>query len=141
MICRRFWPVGGISANVPCLGTDGGFSGNPPQRSRSPKRLNLLEGRPDRRRRAGYKSSKRVHDGEPPPRFTDLADDYRFDVGIFVPASSGAAAERAVIVMGKRRQLIRCWTKPEHKPSVRGGHYRPEYSRPAIAAPIPPQRK
>jgi hypothetical protein len=42
-----------------------GFSGNSPKRSRSRKRLNLLENCQDGRRRTGRDSSKRVHDGEP----------------------------------------------------------------------------
>ena len=42
-----------------------GFSGNSPKRSRSRKRLNLLENCQDGRRRTGRESSKRVHDGEP----------------------------------------------------------------------------
>src|ERR1022692_40277 len=42
-----------------------GFSGNSPKKSRSRKRLNLLENCQDGRRRTGRESSKRVHDGEP----------------------------------------------------------------------------
>jgi hypothetical protein len=49
-----------------------GFSENPSKGSRNRKRLNLLEDRPDRRWRAGRRSSRRVHDGEAVAAVPDL---------------------------------------------------------------------
>jgi hypothetical protein len=51
-----------------------GLCGDAPKGSPAHKRLNLLQNRADRRRRAGRKSSKRVHDGEPP---SSLAENTR----------------------------------------------------------------
>ena len=49
---------------IPCFIADGGFLLKSTAEIRRHTRLNSLEHRSDRRRRAGRKSSKRVHDGE-----------------------------------------------------------------------------